>query len=111
MSAIAKTLLTFFVSSVLAGAAFAKNQKASGIVVRWKEVPAAAQTAIQNNAGGGKIREVEKETANGGLVYRAEVKGTDGKWTKVYVTDAGALLRVEPDKARNKRKHKPLFGD
>jgi hypothetical protein len=110
MSAIAKTLLTFFVSSVLAGAAFAKNQKVSGIVVRWKEIPAATQTAIQN-AGGGKIREVEKETANGGLVYRAEVKGRDGKWSKVYVTDAGQLLRVEPDKARNKRKHKPLFGD
>ena len=49
--------------------------------------------------------------SNGGLLYRAEVKGTDGKWTKVYVTDAGALLKVEPDKARNKRKHKPLFGD
>jgi hypothetical protein len=112
MNAIAKTLLMLSVLSVLAGSAFAKDhQKASGVSVRWKEVPVVAQTTIQNNAGGGKVREVEKETANGGLLYRAEVKGIDGKWTKVYVTDAGALLKVELDKARNKRKHKPLFGD
>jgi hypothetical protein len=38
------------------------------------------------------------------------VKATDGKWTKVYATEAGTLLKVEPDNARNKRKHKPLFG-
>jgi uncharacterized membrane protein YkoI len=112
MNAISKISLLFIALSALAGSAFAKkDQKASGITVRWKEIPAVAQTTIQTNAAGGKVREVEKATANGGLVYCAEVKGTDGKWTKVYVTDAGALLKVEPDKARNKRKHKPLFGD
>ena len=112
MNATSKTLLMFFVLSVSAASVFAKNhENASGITVRWKEVPAPAQTTIQSNAAGGKIREVEKETANGGFVYRAEIKGADGKWTRVYVTDAGALLRVEPDNARNKRKHKPLFGD
>jgi hypothetical protein len=112
MNAISRISLLVFVLSVLAGSAFAKkDQKVSGITVRWKEVPIVAQTTIQNNAGGGKIREVEKEPVNSGLVYRAEVKGMDGKWTRVYVTDAGALLRVEPDNAHNKRKHKPLFGD
>jgi hypothetical protein len=112
MNAISKLSLLVSVLSVFAGSAFAKNhQKVPGIVVKWKEVPLEAQTTIQSKAGGGKIREVEKETFNGGLLYLAEVKGTDGKWTKVYVTDAGALLKVEPDKARNKRKHRPLFGD
>jgi hypothetical protein len=57
------------------------------------------------------VKEVEKETAANGVVfYCAEVKGTDGRWIKVYVNDAGALMKTEPDNARNKRKHKPLFG-
>ena len=60
---------------------------------------------------GGKVKEVEKETVNGQTIYLAEVKGADGKWSKIYVKEAGDLLKVEPDNARNKRKHKPLFGD
>jgi hypothetical protein len=48
---------------------------------------------------------------NGVLFYYGEVKGTDRKWTKIYVTESGALMKVEPDNARNKRKHRPLFGD
>ena len=48
--------------------------------------------------------------ANGVVFYCAEVKNGDGKWIKIYVNDAGVLLKTEPDNARNKRKHKPLFG-
>jgi hypothetical protein len=40
-----------------------------------------------------------------------KLKETDGKWSKIYVNEAGDLIKVEPDNARNKRKHKPLFGD
>ena len=31
-------------------------------------------------------------------------------WLIATVNDAGTLIRTEPDNARNKRKHKPLFG-
>ena len=79
--------------------------------MKWKELSAPVQATIQANAAGGKIKEVEKGTANGLIFYCAEVKGTDGKWSKIYVKDAGDLIRSEPDNARNKRKHKPLFGD
>jgi hypothetical protein len=109
MTANRKTL--FLLASLLALAefAFAKSpRKSPGVIVRWKDVPASVQTTVQNNAAGGKVKEVEKETAHG-ILYCAEVKGTDGKWTKVYVNESGALLKVEPDNARNKRKHKPLF--
>ena len=89
-----------------------KNRKPPGAVVPWKAVPAAIQATIQSSADGGKVKEVQKITGAGGAVfYCAEVKGTDGKWIKVYVNDSGALIRTEPDNARNKRKHKPLFGD
>jgi hypothetical protein len=95
----------------LALPAFAKKAKTPpGVIVKWKEIPAAVQTAIQTGAAGGKVKEVQKIATNGVFIYCAEVKGTDGKWTKVYATDAGALMKVEPDNARNKRKHKPLFG-
>jgi hypothetical protein len=96
----------------IAGSAFAKHsRKTPGVIVKWQELSSPVQATIQANANGGKIREVEKGTANGLIFYCAEVKGTDGKWSKVYVKEAGDLIRSEPDNARNKRKHKPLFGD
>ena len=107
-----KVFISISVFLVITSSAFAKShRKAPGVIVKWKDLSAPVQATIQANAGGGKIREVEKETANGLIFYCAEVKGTDGKWSKVYVKDAGALIRSEPDNARNKRKHKPLFGD
>jgi hypothetical protein len=111
MNANAKTLLTIVALAALPGSAFAKDKKAAaGARVNWKDVPAAVQTTIQSSAAGGKVVEVDKATKNGVLFYYAEVKGTDGKWTKVYVTDTGTLMKVEDDKPRNNRKHKPLFG-
>jgi hypothetical protein len=99
------TLLAFAVSSHGKG-----KKKTSGTFVPWKEIPAAVQTTLQTGAAGGTVKEVQKFANNAGFIYCAEVKASDGKWTKVYATDAGALLKVEPDKARNNRKHKPLFG-
>lgn len=110
MNATTKILLTITLSAALASSGFAKAKKMHGVMVSWKELPAAVQATIQSNAAGGKVREAEKVAANGVVYYCAEVKGTDHKWTKVYVTDAGALMKVEADNARNKRKHKPLFG-
>ena len=112
MNATIKTLLTITALAALSGSIFAKDhaKKATGVRVYWKDLPAAVQATIQSNAAGGKVVEVNKETANGVLFYNAEVKGTDRKWMKVYVTDTGTLIKVEPDKARNNRKHKPLFG-
>jgi hypothetical protein len=97
--------LTLFSSSALA-----KAPKAPGAIVKWKEIPAAVQATIQTSAPGGKVDTVQKISINGTFIYCAEVKGADGKWIKVYTTDAGALMKTEPDNARNKRKHKPLFG-
>jgi hypothetical protein len=75
-------------------------------------VPAPIQATLQSSAAGGKVKEVQKiPGANGVVVYCAEVKGTDGKWAKIYVNDAGVFIRTDLDNARNKRKHKPLFGD
>jgi len=106
-----KSLLILAMLVAFAFPAFAKGKKAPpGVTVKWKEIPAAVQMTIQTGAAGGKVKEVQKIATNGVFVYCAEVKGADGKWTKVYSTDAGALLKVEPDNARNKRKHKPLFG-
>lgn len=107
-----RIFLALIALSVLASPAFAKDhRKPPGAIVPWKDVPATIQATMQSNAGGGKVKEVQRETAaNGVVIYWAEVKGTDGKWTKIYVNDAGVLLKSEPDNARNRRKHKPLFG-
>jgi hypothetical protein len=112
MNAPAKTLRVIIALAALPGLAFAGDhkKKATGVHVYWKELPAAVQATIQSNAAGGKVVEVDKDTVNGVFFYYAEVKGTDRKWSKVYVTESGALIKAEPDNARNKRKHKPLFG-
>jgi len=112
MRTILKLFLSISAFLLIAGSAFAKHsRKTPGVIVKWQSLSAPVQATIQTNAGGGKIREVEKGTANGSVFYCAEVKGTDGKWSKIYVKEAGDLIRAEPDNARNKRKHKPLFGD
>jgi hypothetical protein len=107
-----KILLVILALLALASPVLAKNhRKNPGTIVNWKDVPAPIQATIQSSAGAGKVKEVEKDTAANGMVfYCAEVKGTDGLWTKIYVNAAGALIKTEPDNARNKRKHKPLFG-
>jgi hypothetical protein len=110
MNSITRTLLTTALFTALAGSSFAKEKKQHGLPVSWKDVPVAVQTTIQSNLTRGKVTEVNKEIINGILYYYAEVKGADGKWSKVCVKDTGELVRVEPDNARNKRKHKPLFG-
>ncbi len=113
MNIAAKTLLAITALAVLPGLAFAehhKPKKTTGVEVSWKDLPAAVQTTMQSNAAGGKVVEVQKETVNGVLYYYGEVKGSDHKWTKVYVLESGAFVKAEPDNARNKRKHKPLFG-
>jgi len=108
----AGTLLVIVALLLSASPALAKkNKKPPGVLVKLKDVPAPGQTTFQRNTSGGKVKEVEKETVNGQTIYLAEVKGADGKWSKIYVKEAGDLLKVEPDNARNKRKHKPLFGD
>jgi hypothetical protein len=104
-------LLVFATLFAAAAMVFAKTHKPTGPVVPWHELPATVQATIQANTSAGKVKEVRKESGNGFIYYWAEVKGTDGKWSKVYVKEAGDLIKVEPDTARNKRKHKPLFGD
>jgi hypothetical protein len=112
MNATGRILVAIVALAALSGSAFAKEHKRKGTAIRvtWKDVPAAAQTTIESNAAGGKVVDVAKDAAGGVPFYCAEVKGTDHKWTKVYVTETGILMKVEPDNARNNRKHKPLFG-
>lgn len=94
--------------ATLCASPFGKHEKKRpDNAVDWKTVPAVAQTAIQNNANGGKVTQVTKDLKNGVTVYRAEVKEHDNLF-KVSVTDTGTLLGVKEEK--NKRKHKPLFG-
>ncbi|MDQ6808055.1 MAG: hypothetical protein M3Z64_01305 [Verrucomicrobiota bacterium] len=113
MNTLTKTLLTIGVVAALPGSAFAKKEhkkKMIGETVDWRTVPPSAQTAIQTNSSGGKVTEVDKETKNGVVIYRAEVKGTDGKKFQVAVTEAGKLLKVKSEDDRRKHRHKPLFG-
>ena len=111
MTTALKAILIIAAIMTITDQAYAKShQKPSGVVVSWKKVPAVVQESMEEHSSGGKIKEVQTNGGNGLVFYCAKVKGTDGQWTKVYVKEDGTLIRVEPDNARNKRKHKPLFG-
>ena len=112
ITTVLRAILFLAVTVAVTDPAYGKGQrKPAGVTVSWKNVPAGVQATMEGNANGGKIREVQTGAVNGLVFYCGEVKGTDGKWTKVYVKNDGTLIRIEPDNARNKRKHKPLFGD
>jgi len=111
MTTALKAILIIAATMAIVDQAYGKSQrKPAGVPISLKKVPANVQATMEKNASGGKVKEVQTDTVNGLVFYCAEVKGTDGKWTKVYVKNDGTLIRVEPDNARNKRKHKPLFG-
>ncbi len=66
--------------------------------VRWSQLPASVQKTITDNAGGGKIEEIEKETKTKDgktiTVYEAEVKKTGGKKVEIKVAEDGRLIEL-----------------
>jgi ribulose bisphosphate carboxylase small subunit len=75
--------------------------------IRWTDVPPAVQKTITDNAGGGKIEEIEKETntqkvrilhfdgAKTVTVYEAEVEKPNGKEISIRVSEDGKLIKIE----------------
>jgi hypothetical protein len=64
--------------------------------VKLEDCPQAVQKTIKDNADGGKILEIEKETNKDGTVtYEAEVKKADGTVIEIEVAADGKLIDVE----------------
>ena len=80
---------------VIATSAFAEKEEK----VRWSQLPGAVQKAITDNAGDGKIEEIERETkTKDGVtitVYEAEVKKPDGEKVEIKVGEDGRLIEVK----------------
>ena len=88
---------------VFATSAFAGKEER----IRWTDVPPAVQKTITDNAGGGKIEEIEKETETQKVrilhfdgsktvtVYEAEVEKPDGKEIEIKVSEDGKLIKIQ----------------
>jgi uncharacterized membrane protein YkoI len=64
--------------------------------VKLEDCPQAVQKTINDNANGGKILEIEKETNKDGTVtYEAEVKKADGTVVEIEVAADGKLIGIE----------------
>jgi len=97
------------VSAILSTAMVFATSAFSGEMerVRWADVPPAVQKTITDNAGGGKIEEIEKETSIQKVrvlhfdgtktvtVYEAEVEKPDGKEIEIKVRDDGKLIKIQ----------------
>ena len=87
---------------VFATSAFAGKEER----IQWTDVPPAVQKTITDNAGGGKIEEIEKETKiqhsralhfdndKTVTVYEAEVEKPDGKEIKIKIGEDGKLIKI-----------------
>lgn len=60
------------------------------------QCPEAVQKTLNEQAQGGVIDEIEKETEDGEVVYEAEIT-RDGKRFEVEVAEDGTLLEVEEE--------------
>src|SRR5690348_1707297 len=88
---------------VFATSAFAGNEER----IQWTDVPPAVQKTILDNAGGGKIEEIEKETkiqkvrvlhfdgSKTVTVYEAEVEKPNGKEIEIKVGEDGKLIKIK----------------
>ncbi|WP_143053103.1 hypothetical protein [Nitrosovibrio tenuis] len=67
--------------------------------VQWSDVPAMVQKTITENAGGGEIEEIEKESKMiGGKmtpIYEADVRKTDGSKIEIKVDEDGNLIEID----------------
>ena len=85
------TLLAF--AAALPAFADGKEEK-----VKLSDCPEAVQKTIKDNANGGKIVEIEKETSKDGTVtYEAEVKKADGTEIEIEVAADGKLIKIETE--------------
>lgn len=89
------TIFVLPIAIALTAPAFADEK------VQWSDVPPAVQKTITENAGGGKIEEIEKETETIGgkrtLLYEADVRKTDGSKIEIKVGEDGKLLAIDKD--------------
>jgi uncharacterized membrane protein YkoI len=92
-----KSILLSVGAMVFATSAFAGKEEK----VQWSELPAAVQKTITDNAGGGKVEDIEKETKSKDgktiTIYEAEVKKPDGKKVEIKVGEDGKLIELERD--------------
>jgi hypothetical protein len=66
--------------------------------IKLGDCPQAVQKTINDNANGGKIVEIEKETNKEGIVtYEAEVKKADGTVIEIEVAADGKLIEIETE--------------
>jgi len=87
-------VLALGVAALVAGAALAEKARKHEEKVTLDQVPQAVKATILKEAGGAKIKEIEKETKGERTVFEAEfVK--DGKEIEIKVAPDGTLLKRE----------------
>ena len=64
--------------------------------VSIKDLPRAVRATIKKHAAGGEIREIEKNTVNGVVVYEAAIV-LNGKEFDILVSDMGKYLGIEKE--------------
>jgi hypothetical protein len=94
-------LVLFSCLTLLPGCAMPGEEdedEAGEVKLALTEAPAAVQATIKKEAASGEVKEIEKETENGRVVYEAEVV-TNGKTEEITVAEDGTFLGREAEAA------------
>lgn len=68
----------------------------SETTVGMDELPAAVRTTLQKETAGGTIKEIEKESKDGKVVYSADAE-LDGKTWDIVIAEDGTVVSKEQD--------------
>lgn len=98
-------LLGFGAMLMLSCAMFERENEDKEIKVTIDQVPAAVRTALEQEAFGGTIKEIEQGEEHGRVVYESEItKG--GKTVEVKLSANGKVLKRENEDEDKEDMHK-----
>lgn len=72
------------------------NHERDETTVTLNEVPAAVRATFEKETAGGTIKEIEKETEDGKVVFNADADVNGKKW-EIAVAESGELLSKKQD--------------
>jgi uncharacterized membrane protein YkoI len=93
--------------SLCTGCAHKANSEAkeeNEVKMRPEDVPAAARSALQREAGGNPITTVDKEMSGGKTVYETDVMMNGKNW-EIKVDENGVLLSKKLDEEEKEAHH------
>lgn len=82
-----------------------EDEEGDEVKMSLAETPAAVQATLKEQAGGGAIDKVDKETKDGKVVYETDIKSGGKEW-EIRVAEDGKLISKKAEDADEEKEEK-----